>query len=103
MPQDKLCTNMEDLTYSNFIYINGDLKMKTTTIFKNGPSTQAVRIPMEYRLLTKEAWVEKVHNGLLITPKADSWNDFFLSTPKVSEDFSTERNQQKPQTRDDLS
>lgn len=77
--------------------------MKTTTIFKNGPSTQAVRIPREYRLLTKEAWIERVHNGLLITPKADSWDDFFLSTPQVSKDFSTERNQRDPQTRDDES
>lgn len=75
--------------------------MKTTTIFTNGPSTQAVRIPREYRLLAKEAWVERVHNGLLITPKADSWDDFFLSTPQVSKDFSTERNQQYPQKRDE--
>lgn len=74
--------------------------MKTTTIFKNGPSTQAVRIPMEYRLSTKEVWIERVHNGLLITPKADSWDDFFLSTSQVSEDFSTERNQRPPQARD---
>lgn len=77
--------------------------MKTTTIFKNGPSTQAVRIPMEYRFLTKEVWIEKVHNGVLIRPKADSWDDFFLSTSTVSEDFSTERNQRYPQTRDDSS
>lgn len=74
--------------------------MKTTTVFKNGLSTQAVRIPREYRLPTKEAWVERVHNGLLITPKADSWDTFFLSTPHVSNDFSTERNQQYPQKRD---
>ena len=85
------------------IYIYGGREMKTTTIFKNGPSTQAVRIPIEYRLSTKEAWIEQVHNGLLIMPKADSWDDFFLSTPKVSKDFSTERNQRRPQTRDDLS
>jgi antitoxin VapB len=78
------------------------MQMKTTTIFKNGPSTQAVRIPMEYRLSAKEVWVEKVHNGLLIIPKAESWDDFFLSTPKVSKGFSTERNQRHPQKRDDL-
>lgn len=57
-------------------YIYGGDAMKTTTIFENGPSTQAVRIPTAYRLPTssKEIWIEKVHNGLLIMPKSDSWD-----------------------------
>ena len=52
--------------------------------------------------MTKEVRIERMHNGVLITPKADSWDDFFLSTPKVSKDFSTKRNQQHPQKRKNL-
>jgi antitoxin VapB len=76
--------------------------MKTATVFKNGPSTQAIRIPKEYRLPTKEVWVEKVGDALVIKPKPDSWDDFFSSPLRLSEDFSTERNQQLPQNRDEL-
>ena len=50
--------------------------MKTATVFRNGPSTQAVRIPREYRLSTKEVWIEKVGDVLIIRPKAESWDDF---------------------------
>ena len=76
--------------------------MKTATVFKNGPSTQAIRIPKEYRLLTKEVWIEKVGDALIIKPKPPSWDDFFSSVLQLSEDFSTERNQQPSQNRDDL-
>ena len=74
--------------------------MKIASVFKNGPSTQAVRIPKEYRLLTKEVWIEKVGDSLVIKPKPESWDNFFHSSLKLSDDFSTERNQQPPQNRD---
>lgn len=76
--------------------------MKIATVFKNGPSTQAIRIPKEFRLNTHEVWIKKVGNSLVITPKPDSWDDFFDSSLKLSEDFSLERNQEPPQDRDDL-
>jgi antitoxin VapB len=76
--------------------------MKIGTVFKNGPSTQAVRIPKEYRLPTKEVWVEKIGDSLIIKPKPASWDDFFSSSLTLSEDFSMERNQQPPQNRDKL-
>ncbi len=75
--------------------------MRVATVFKNGPSTQAVRIPKEYRLLTKEVWIEKVGDSLIIRPKPESWDDFFQSPLKLSDDFSMERNQQAPQNRDE--
>lgn len=76
--------------------------MKVATVFKNGPSTQAIRIPKEYRLTTKEVWVEKVGDVLIIRPKPESWDDFFYSQVKLSDDFSMERNQKLPQDRDEL-
>jgi len=76
--------------------------MKVSTVFKNGPSTQAVRIPKEYQLSTKEVWIEKVKEGLLIKPKPTSWDDFFYNSPNITEEFSTERQQKPPQDRDDI-
>jgi antitoxin VapB len=76
--------------------------MKVTTVFTNGPSTQAVRIPKEFRFNTQEVWIEKVPEGLLIRPKPASWDDFFNKTPRLTDDFSTERKQQSPQKRDDF-
>lgn len=76
--------------------------MKRATVFINGPSTQAVRIPMEYRLSTKEVWIEKVGDSLILRPKPESWEDFFYNTLQVSDDFSMERGQQPPQERDDF-
>ncbi len=76
--------------------------MKISTVFTNGPSTQAIRVPKEYRLDTSEVWVEKTPEGLLIRPKAPSWDDFFLKTPKPTSDFSMDRRQQSTQDRDDL-
>lgn len=76
--------------------------MRVATVFKNGPSTQAIRIPKEYRLLTKEVWVEKVGDSLIIKPKPESWDAFFASADRLSEDFSIDRDQQPPQNRDKL-
>ncbi len=76
--------------------------MQKTTVFKNGPSTQAVRIPKEFRLNTKTVWIEKVGNKLMITPKLTSWEDFFNSPLRLSKDFSMKRDQKKPQKRDDI-
>lgn len=74
--------------------------MYVSTVFKNGPSTQAVRIPKELRLNTKEVWIERVHNGLLIRSKPNSWDDFFASDMSVTEDFDMSRQQRKPKKRD---
>lgn len=75
--------------------------MKTATVFKNGKSTQAIRIPKEFRLYTHEVWIEKVGESLIITPKPDSWADFFNSPLKLSSDFSMERDQTVSQEREE--
>lgn len=65
--------------------------MKTATVFKNGYGAQAINIPKEYQLLTEEVWVKKVGDTLIIRPKQVSWEDFFNSPLKLSEDFSMKR------------
>ena len=78
------------------------MTMRVATVFTNGPSTQAIRIPREFRFLTKEVWVEQRGDALLITPKPASWEDFFFNPQQLSDDFSMNRNQQPPQNRDGL-
>ena len=75
--------------------------MNITTVFKNGPTTQAVRIPKEFRLASKEVWIERVHNGLLIREKPESWDDFFIGDPAVTKDYKMTRKQRKPANRGD--
>jgi len=75
---------------------------QSATVFQNGPSTQAIRIPKNLRLKTKEVWIEEVGDSLVITPKLTSWEDFFLGDISVSKDFSMRRNQKLPQKRDDI-
>lgn len=76
--------------------------MKTSSVFTNGPSTQAIRIPKEYQLNTKEVWIEKVNDCLLIRPKPPSWDDFFNNPATLSDDFSVDREQPPLQSRDDI-
>jgi len=73
-----------------------------TTVFKNGPSTQAVRIPQKYRFDTNQVSIRKIGNVLVIAPVQSSWDDFFYKTPPISADFSMKRNQELPQDRDEL-
>lgn len=72
---------------------------KATTVFKNGPSTQAVRIPKEFRIDATEVWIEKVEDGILLKPKPKSWDDFFNDAQSLSDDFEMKRGQQSPQKR----
>ncbi|MDF2867771.1 MAG: hypothetical protein K0S11_1241, partial [Gammaproteobacteria bacterium] len=45
-------------------------------------------------------WIEKVGDTLIIKPKPESWDDFFQSPLTLSDDFSMERDNSLPQSRD---
>jgi len=54
-------------------------------VFKNGRS-QAIRIPKEFRVNTKEVYMEKIGETLVIRPKPQNrWDSFFL----MLDDFDT--------------
>lgn len=78
--------------------------MRTATVFQSGPSTQAIRIPKDFRLPTntKTVWIKKVGESLVLTPKPDSWEDFFKKVPQVTQDFDMSRDKSKPQKRKDF-
>lgn len=63
-----------------------------STVFKNGPSTQAIKIPKELRIDSKQVWIDKTATGLIIRPKPSSWEDFFKDPIKLTDDFDISRN-----------
>ena len=71
---------------------------QTAKIFKNGRS-QAVRLPKEFRFDVEEVFIRKVGDQVILSPKPDSWRDFFLSNEKADPDFMTDRVDLPPQER----
>jgi len=59
-------------------------------IFQNGRS-QAVRLPKAFRFNTKEVYIYKDGDKLILSPRPTSWDDFFDSEDRVSPDFMAER------------
>lgn len=66
--------------------------MPKGTIFMNN-RTQSVRIPAEYRFPdeVKTVTIRKVGNALVLTPSEGSWDNFFLSEERPTDDFMQER------------
>ena len=67
--------------------------MKTARVFKSGNS-QAVRLPMEFKLDVAEVHVFKKKGDLVLRPLRKTWQDYFDRGRRFSGDF--------PETIDDL-
>jgi antitoxin VapB len=74
-----------------------------STVFTNNRS-QAVRLPAEARLPdeVKKVIVRIRGRERIITPLENTWDNFFLNGPSVSDDFMNERGEQKPVEREGL-
>ena len=74
-----------------------------TTVFTNNRS-QAVRLPAEARLPddVKKVIVRIRGRDRIITPIENTWDNFFLTGPSVSDDFMNDRGIQKPVVREDF-
>jgi antitoxin VapB len=66
-------------------------------VFMNGRS-QAIRLPKEFRVDTKEVLLTKEAGKIIITPQT-SWKDFFEVYEPIPE-YSVERDMSLPQERD---
>ncbi len=75
--------------------------MKKAKIFKNGQS-QAIRLPKEFQFKGKEVFAKKVGSGVLLLPVGSPWELFRRSLDRFSEDFLSDRQQEKHDERDDL-
>ena len=68
-------------------------------IFMNGGS-QAVRLPKEFRFDTDEVYITKQGEGILISAKQPTWDDFFDTPSAFDDDFLKDRQDTLPQQRD---
>lgn len=75
--------------------------MRTGSVFVNN-RTQAVRLPVETRFpdSVKKVIVRVVGKDRVLSPVGNTWDSFFTSDEKVTDDFMTERASQEQQERE---
>jgi antitoxin VapB len=82
--------------------ICGGDKMETAKLFKNG-SSQAVRLPKEFRIPGNEVKIFKKGNHVILEPIVTTWDTLFESLSEFPEDFMKDgRNQPGMQKRKSL-
>jgi len=71
------------------------------SIFVNN-KTQAVRLPIDARFddTVKRVVIRKVGKERILSPIENTWDSFFLSGDKVSDDFLTKRAEQTESIRE---
>jgi antitoxin VapB len=72
--------------------------MKTARVFSNGRS-QAIRLPKEYRFKSKDVFVTKMDNIVMLFPTDNPWIPLVGSLDKFSADFMSDRKQPKTDRR----
>jgi antitoxin VapB len=80
----------------------GGDKMETAKLFQNG-SSQAVRLPKEFRMPGNEVKIFKKGNHVILEPIETIWDQLFESLSEFPEDFLNDgRNQPGMQKRESL-
>jgi len=71
------------------------------SVFVNN-KTQAIRLPVEARFddSVKRVMIRKVGKERILSPIENTWDSFFLSEDRVSDDFLTERAEQTESIRE---
>ena len=68
-------------------------------IFMNG-SSQAVRLPKEYRFSTDKIYITKQGNKVILSEKRLTWDDFFNTISAFDNNFLQDRLDHEPQDRE---
>jgi Virulence-associated protein and related proteins len=76
--------------------------MNTAKLFKNG-SSQAVRLPKEFKFQGDEVYLKKMGRLVVLIPKDNPWGSLIHSLDHFSDDFMTERKQPNLEKRESLS
>ncbi|GHV32396.1 hypothetical protein AGMMS4952_22690 [Spirochaetia bacterium] len=86
--------------YIFVVYIGGKdmAQIVTAKVFMNGRS-QAIRLPKEFRVDTKEVTITKKDNKIIISPLKTSWKEFFETFEGVP-DFEIKHDNTPPQDRE---
>lgn len=75
--------------------------MNKAKLFKNG-SSQAVRLPREFKFQGDEVYVKKIGRLVVLIPQDDPWEALVQSLDAFSDDFLTERRQPELEEREPL-
>mgnify|MGYP001817082235 FL=1 len=59
---------------------------RTARVFMNNRS-QAVRLPKDFRFSTKEVFIRKEGDEVILSPRPEDWGDFFAEGPVASAEF----------------
>lgn len=76
-------------------------KRATAKVFTTGRS-QAVRIPKEYRFSCDEVLIEREGERVILTPRLQSWRDYFAHASRFSDDYPEYIEDAPPQVREKL-
>ena len=68
--------------------------MKSAKVFMNGRS-QAIRLPREFRVSSKEVYLKKTPEGFLVMEK-NPWDLFFEGVAELSPEFFANGREQPP-------
>ena len=72
---------------------------KIAKLFTTGRS-QAVRLPKEFRFESSEVFIRKEGDEVILSEKPASWEGFFNSSKRPTDDFMTERVDLKAEKRE---
>jgi antitoxin VapB len=75
--------------------------METAKVFMNGRS-EAVRLPKNCRFDSREVYIKKIGDMVLLVPKNKSWDVFLSGLNGFSDDFMDVRPNETPQKRNGL-
>lgn len=59
---------------------------KTAKIFMNNRS-QAVRLPKEFQFKTREVFIRKEGNAVILSPRPTDWSSYLSAAPVASNEF----------------
>ena len=60
--------------------------IRTARLFRNGKN-QAVRLPRKFEMKGSGVIMRKQGESLILTPKPETWQDYFDSAQRLGEDF----------------
>ncbi|RIK26677.1 MAG: AbrB/MazE/SpoVT family DNA-binding domain-containing protein [Chloroflexi bacterium] len=74
--------------------------METAKLFQNG-SSQAVRLPKEFRFRGNRVYIKKMGDAVILLPVHNSWKSLTASLALFTDDFMGARKQPETQKRKD--
>jgi len=74
---------------------------RTVRLFRNGRN-QAVRLPRDFELDSREVYIQRDGDRIILTPKPLTWDDYFAAAHRLSDDFPDHIEDPPPQERESL-